>query len=98
MLDEPEAAERLAADVADEVAGRARAAAPRRISFVRQPLRHEPGPCHSGMVTANLATRLLQHYVDNFRGLPWRSPPGEPPPDPYRVWLSEVMLQQTTVA
>ena len=26
------------------------------------------------------------------------SPPGAPPPDPYRVWLSEVMLQQTTVA
>ena len=23
---------------------------------------------------------------------------GEPPPEPYRVWLSEVMLQQTTVA
>jgi A/G-specific adenine glycosylase len=36
--------------------------------------------------------------VDNFRHLPWRSPPGESPPDPYRVWLSEVMLQQTTVA
>ena len=50
------------------------------------------------MVTANAAARLLQHYVDNFRRLPWRSPPGEPPPDPYRVWLSEVMLQQTTVA
>jgi A/G-specific adenine glycosylase len=50
------------------------------------------------MVTANVATRLLQHYVDNFRPLPWRSPPGAPPPDPYRVWLSEVMLQQTTVA
>jgi A/G-specific adenine glycosylase len=50
------------------------------------------------MVTANAAERLLQHYVDNFRRLPWRSPPGEPPPDPYRVWLSEVMLQQTTVA
>ena len=47
---------------------------------------------------ANVAERLLQHYVDNFRTLPWRSPPGEPPPDPYRVWLSEVMLQQTTVA
>ena len=30
--------------------------------------------------------------------LPWRAPPGEPAPDPYRVWLSEVMLQQTTVA
>ena len=49
-------------------------------------------------MTANAAERLIQHYVDNFRQLPWRSPPGEPPPDPYRVWLSEVMLQQTTVA
>jgi A/G-specific adenine glycosylase len=49
-------------------------------------------------VTANAATLLIQHYVDNFRRLPWRSPPGEPGPDPYRVWLSEVMLQQTTVA
>jgi len=49
-------------------------------------------------VTANIAKRLIQHYVDNFRRLPWRSPPHEPPPEPYRVWLSEVMLQQTTVA
>jgi A/G-specific adenine glycosylase len=49
-------------------------------------------------VTANAANRLLQHYVDNFRRLPWRAAPGDPPPDPYRVWLSEVMLQQTTVA
>jgi A/G-specific adenine glycosylase len=49
-------------------------------------------------VTANTAERLIQHYVDNFRDLPWRSPPGAPAPDPYRVWLSEVMLQQTTVA
>jgi A/G-specific adenine glycosylase len=47
---------------------------------------------------ANASERLLQHYVDNFRRLPWRSPPGAAPPDPYRVWLSEVMLQQTTVA
>ncbi len=31
------------------------------------------------------------------RALPWRAGPGERP-DPYRVWLSEVMLQQTTVA
>ena len=31
------------------------------------------------------------------RRLPWRAEPGERP-DPYRVWLSEVMLQQTTVA
>lgn len=50
------------------------------------------------MVTANAASQLIQHYVDNLRQLPWRSPPGAPPPDPYAVWLSEVMLQQTTVA
>jgi len=49
-------------------------------------------------MSANAAKLLLQHYVDNFRRLPWRSPPGSPPPEPYRVWLSEVMLQQTTVA
>ncbi len=47
---------------------------------------------------ANPSEVLLQHYVDNSRALPWRSPPGKPPPDPYLVWLSEVMLQQTTVA
>lgn len=49
-------------------------------------------------MTANAAKILIQHYVDNFRRLPWRSSPGDPPPEPYRVWLSEVMLQQTTVA
>ena len=49
-------------------------------------------------MTANDVTRLIQHYVDNFRRLPWRSPPGSAAPDPYRVWLSEIMLQQTTVA
>ena len=47
---------------------------------------------------ASAAERLLTHYDQNARSLPWRSPPGEPPPDPYLVWLSEVMLQQTTVA
>ena len=55
-------------------------------------------PCHSKSVTANAATRLIAHYVDNSRELPWRAPPGRPATDPYRVWLSEVMLQQTTVA
>ena len=44
------------------------------------------------------AARLLDHYDAHARALPWRSPPGSPPPDPYAVWLSEVMLQQTTVA
>lgn len=41
---------------------------------------------------------LLDWYDSHARRLPWRAPPGDPPPDPYRVWLSEVMLQQTTVA
>jgi A/G-specific adenine glycosylase len=40
---------------------------------------------------------LLSWYNLHARSLPWRSPPGTPPPDPYRVWLSEIMLQQTTV-
>ncbi|MFC7536471.1 A/G-specific adenine glycosylase [Sphingomonas sp. GCM10030256] len=49
-------------------------------------------------MNANAANRLLDHYRANARQLPWRSPPGSQPPEPYRVWLSEVMLQQTTVA
>ena len=41
---------------------------------------------------------LLAWYDANARGLPWRAPPGEGTrTEPYRVWLSEVMLQQTTV-
>lgn len=44
------------------------------------------------------ARLLLGWYDRAARVLPWRSPPGAPPPDPYRVWLSEIMLQQTTVA
>ncbi len=49
-------------------------------------------------VEQRAAKRLLDHYDRNARALPWRSAPGTPPPDPYVVWLSEVMLQQTTVA
>jgi A/G-specific adenine glycosylase len=41
---------------------------------------------------------LLGWYDTHGRNLPWRAPPGSPAPDPYRVWLSEVMLQQTTTA
>ena len=47
---------------------------------------------------ASAAKRLLDHYDRHARALPWRSPPGSTRPDPYFVWLSEVMLQQTTVA
>ncbi|HXV25271.1 MAG TPA: A/G-specific adenine glycosylase [Alphaproteobacteria bacterium] len=43
-----------------------------------------------------LAARLLAWYDRNRRWLPWRAAPGERA-DPYRVWLSEIMLQQTTV-
>lgn len=45
-----------------------------------------------------VADKLLNWYDRHHRSLPWRAGPGEPAPDPYRVWLSEVMLQQTTVA
>jgi A/G-specific adenine glycosylase len=41
-------------------------------------------------------SRLLAWYDRHRRRLPWRALPGEAA-DPYRVWLSEVMLQQTTV-
>ncbi|MBK8908152.1 MAG: A/G-specific adenine glycosylase [Rhodospirillales bacterium] len=41
--------------------------------------------------------RLLDWYDRHRRDLPWRARPGERP-HPYRVWLSEIMLQQTTVA
>lgn len=44
-----------------------------------------------------IARDLLDWYDRHRRDLPWRARPGEAP-DPYRVWLSEVMLQQTTVA
>ncbi|MBS1302318.1 A/G-specific adenine glycosylase [Loktanella sp. SALINAS62] len=46
--------------------------------------------------------QLLQWYDRNARAMPWRVPPADRQagvlPDPYGVWLSEVMLQQTTVA
>ena len=41
-------------------------------------------------------TLLLQWYDRHRRRLPWRAAPGERA-DAYRVWLSEIMLQQTTV-
>jgi len=45
----------------------------------------------------NLAALLLAWYDRHRRRLPWRAQPGEAA-DSYSVWLSEVMLQQTTVA
>ena len=43
-----------------------------------------------------LSSQLLDWYDRHARILPWRSRSGEAV-DPYRVWLSEIMLQQTTV-
>jgi len=49
-----------------------------------------------------LPSQLLRWYDAHARVLPWRIGPAERAagarPDPYRVWLSEIMLQQTTVA
>ena len=44
----------------------------------------------------DLSQRLLAWYDVHRRVLPWRAPKGKRA-DPYRVWLSEIMLQQTTV-
>ena len=54
-------------------------------------------------MSTQFAHKILAHFCVNARDLPWRNPPGRPlplddPNWPYRVWLSEVMLQQTTVA
>jgi A/G-specific adenine glycosylase len=48
-------------------------------------------------MTVDASNALLRWYVVDKRSLPWRAE-GEERPDPYRVWLSEIMLQQTTVA
>jgi A/G-specific adenine glycosylase len=45
---------------------------------------------------ASIAAAVLAWYDRERRQLPWRAEPGATP-DPYCVWLSEIMLQQTTV-
>ena len=69
-------------------------------------IRFGPAP-HSGKSSLNppipdpnpvsVRRRLLRWYDRHGRDLPWRYKKGETP-DPYRVWLSEIMLAQTTVA
>lgn len=50
----------------------------------------------------DVAAELLAWYDAHAREMPWRIGPSDRAagikPDPYRVWLSEIMLQQTTVA
>ncbi|HET9902693.1 MAG TPA: A/G-specific adenine glycosylase [Xanthobacteraceae bacterium] len=57
----------------------------------------KPAPSPPGEnAPAPQPSALLAWYDRNRRRLPWRAEPGEAT-DPYRVWLSEIMLQQTTV-
>ncbi len=59
-----------------------------------------PRPSGPGEVS-RLRARLLAWYDNHARDLPWRVRPADRArgrwADPYRVWLSEIMLQQTTV-
>ena len=52
--------------------------------------------------SSSIGQGLLDWYDIHARDLPWRVGPAQRAagvrPDPYRVWLSEIMLQQTTVA
>jgi len=57
-----------------------------------------PAVQHADQNSGDIAQRLLAHYDVHARTLPWRKPPEEGYADPYHVWLSEIMLQQTTVA
>jgi A/G-specific adenine glycosylase len=48
-------------------------------------------------MSVDASDALLRWFAVDKRRLPWRAE-GAERPDPYRVWLSEIMLQQTTVA
>ncbi len=62
----------------------------------------KPQSASAKRAEGEIAPRLLAWYDRHARKLPWRVGPKERArgvrPDPYRVWLSEIMLQQTTVA
>ncbi len=61
-----------------------------------------PNATPAQQVTPLDAAAVLAWYDRHARTLPWRTSPADRArgirPDPYRVWLSEIMLQQTTVA
>jgi A/G-specific adenine glycosylase len=71
-------------------------AAPASRRRTRQPEPPPPAVPPLRQALPEMRERLLGWYDQNRRELPWRTAPGEQP-DPYRVWLSEVMLQQTRV-
>lgn len=105
-LGKAEAPEGARAGAGEQLADRPRLApAPGLPVRPRRPLPHRPLLCQSPAVPVEtlcreeaIAARLLGWYDRHARVLPWRQPPGAlHAPDPYRVWLAEVMLQQTTV-
>ena len=57
---------------------------------------------HSSACETSRSDAILEWYDRHARMMPWRVPPEERckgvMPDAYKVWLSEIMLQQTTVA
>jgi A/G-specific adenine glycosylase len=62
-----------------------------------RPVKHDPQPPSAdgfatGPAPARVVTPLLRWYARHARDLPWRTGT-----DPYRVWVSEIMLQQTQV-
>jgi A/G-specific adenine glycosylase len=70
-------------------------AKPPRKKALTSPSREQRGQPHLAPVVPRVAD-LLAWYDRHRRVLPWRAAPGERS-DPYRIWLSETMLQQTTV-
>ena len=64
--------------------------------------RHESPVETLAEILVSISETLLRWYDRHARTLPWRVSPGDGAKglraDPYRVWLSEIMLQQTTVA
>jgi A/G-specific adenine glycosylase len=63
------------------------------VSSALRPKRNSP---ENETANTDRPARLLAWYDRHRRRLPWRAAAGERS-DPYRVWLSEIMLQQTTV-
>ena len=66
------------------------------MTLTGQPGRRKPSRQALSTAAESNVAILLVWYDRHRRSLPWRTRRGEMP-DPYRVWLSEIMLQQTTV-
>ncbi len=66
---------------------------PRRTPRRRTNTRRKSALAAAAAATAPLQSALLKWFATHRRDLPWRTEPR----DPYRVWLSEIMLQQTQV-